>query len=516
MADPLSVLETEFCPPLEPALVYAIYHDFEGSEEQILKQAREVLEPIKANALAEQYLDFDASGSATLRHTTEYTLSDPGGASTESGITTISSGVSSSDGTPEHERANFFGEFEQFDTSTKEARLSETFPTLNISKISYTLKKCGNNFERATDELLNQVYFEGTTGDEQVATKSVDAFFDDDDMQVRRRKKKGKKARRGNQYLGPSADASPTASEATRSNKWETGLDAIGFISTRTNLSRTTVSSAYHQAGASVPATIQALLEANTKVHAEDNINTAPGLESALELVDEFQTITIYHAIALIRLTHPSTAAAHELAKALTRPSTPPTGGIQIVQHYAPIDLSEATTPLSPSSGSSRTTNQSTSSLGSARSAAFQSASSAWRKGRSDPLMRAAAGYYGQVGRDYDSAFKAARSADADSLVATQSTPTSLDLHGVSVKDATRITREKVTSWWHELGDTKYGRGERPGVGSGFRVITGKGSHSQGGRGKLGPAVGAMLVREGWKVEIGSGTLVVTGVTKRR
>jgi hypothetical protein len=32
----------------------------------------------------------------------------------------------------------------------------------------------------------------------------------------------------------------------------------------------------------------------------------------------------------------------------------------------------------------------------------------------------------------------------------------------------------------------------------------------------LGPAVGKMLIREGWKVEVGNGVLVVTGVARRK
>jgi len=84
----------------------------------------------------------------------------------------------------------------------------------------------------------------------------------------------------------------------------------------------------------------------------------------------------------------------------------------------------------------------------------------------------------------------------------------------VNVKEAVRISRERVTTWWHELGEGRIGG---RGIGSGYRIITGQGNHSDGGRAKLGPAVGKMLLREGWKVEVFSGILVVTGVaTKKR
>ena len=129
--------------------------------------------------------------------------------------------------------------------------------------------------------------------------------------------------------------------------------------------------------------------------------------------------------------------------------------------------------------------------------------------------MKAAAGYYSQLGRDYDAALKAASSAEADALVSSQSTPTQLDLHGVSVKDATRIARERVAAWWHGLGEGRIDLGGCGGVSEGYRIVTGLGRHSEHGIGKLGPAVAKMLVREGWKVEVGSGVLVVSGVAKR-
>lgn len=51
---------------------------------------------------------------------------------------------------------------------------------------------------------------------------------------------------------------------------------------------------------------------------------------------------------------------------------------------------------------------------------------------------------------------------------------------------------------------------------SGFRIITGVGRHSHDGTSRLGPAVGKMLAREGWRVEVGEGVLTVTGVVRRR
>lgn len=61
------------------------------------------------------------------------------------------------------------------------------------------------------------------------------------------------------------------------------------------------------------------------------------------------------------------------------------------------------------------------------------------------------------------------------------------------------------------------GGGGGSGVGGGglLKIVTGVGRHSQGGKARLGPAVGAMLLKEGWKVEFGEGFLVVLGKVRK-
>jgi hypothetical protein len=157
-------------------------------------------------------------------------------------------------------------------------------------------------------------------------------------------------------------------------------------------------------------------------------------------------------------------------------------------------------------------------SLARARSDAFQQASAAYRKGKSTPLMRQAAGYYAQEGRDYNANLKAMSQVEADSFVATQSGATYLDLHGVTVANATRIAKQRTQAWWDGLGESKISQwgNARGGVGEGYRIVTGLGRHSEGGRGKIGPAVLKTLMSDGWKVEVGTGELRVTGLSRRR
>lgn len=104
--------------------------------------------------------------------------------------------------------------------------------------------------------------------------------------------------------------------------------------------------------------------------------------------------------------------------------------------------------------------------------------------------------------------------AAADALAARQSSESGVDLHGLGVRDAVRIARERVQGWWERSGRGEW-VGTRKGGGGEFRVVTGVGRHSEGGRGRLGPAVGGMLVREGWKVEVGTGVLVVSGRARK-
>ena len=148
-----------------------------------------------------------------------------------------------------------------------------------------------------------------------------------------------------------------------------------------------------------------------------------------------------------------------------------------------------------------------------ARSNAFAQAQAAHRKSKSIPLMGGAASYYSSVARDAHAALRQHDSARANELVARQSRPGEVDLHGVSVSDATRIAKMEVEQWWEREG-REWSREGKVMVG-GLRIITGVGRHSDGGRGKLGPAVRAMLQRDDWKIEEGEGVFEVVGRVRR-
>ena len=130
--------------------------------------------------------------------------------------------------------------------------------------------------------------------------------------------------------------------------------------------------------------------------------------------------------------------------------------------------------------------------------------------------MGGAAAYYSQLGRDLSALSFGATADAADSLAARQSSATQLDLHGIDVLNGVRIAQERVESWWCSLGENRVnGRAGAEDRGAGFRIVVGAGSHSVGGKGKLGPAVSKMLKSEGWRIEPAGAVIVVKGKQRR-
>jgi hypothetical protein len=408
---------------------------------------------------------------------------------------------------------------DSLDDASKEAVLIETFPGIRPFDIKWTLNKCKGKASLAIDELLNQVFLEDSGHRHQ----GIEAFSESE-LPPRPRRGKGKKKRLATADDTSSSDSLAQVSGVIES-KWETAGRDVDFISSRTGMPPQQVNSIYHKNGASIPATISAIIDAHSSLQLDSEDATVD--VNAQELSLDFPTIPFPNILALTQITYPSTSAAHELAKALiARPHQARNGPpIQIEFRLPPPDLDSSAPKPKPKSHNAIYTNSippppsysaaTTATDGkdyiTLRNAAFTQAFSAYRRGKSDRLMSGAAAYYSSLGRSYDAAAKSASSAAADALVASQSSATMLDLHGTNVKDAVRIAREGVTAWWARI-DARGGVG---GTHGGYRIVTGKGTHSEGGKGKLGPAVGSMLIREGWKVEVGSGALVVTGVVGR-
>ncbi|KAF2837647.1 hypothetical protein M501DRAFT_986452 [Patellaria atrata CBS 101060] len=530
MDELIAKLEETYCPPLDRTLVRAIFSDFDHPMDPRVEVARTLLETLKFDAVFEQQTDFDASGSSGLPNRDRSNFDQFASQFEDTNSTNLSNSFWSV-GMGQHS-TSFSGlpsdstclnepldDVLQTQSGGTEASLCETFPGIKPSFVAFTLKKCNGNFHRAVDELLNHASFadEPMSGKEMVPTKGIDAFFEVNNItKVKKKRPKKSKAKQG-----PTGDDAHISSPEVPKSVWQTSTKDIAFLTSKTKLPRTLISSVYHHNGASMPKTISTIIERNIKDTDPFVLEDSVILQNAADLAKDFPSVDFPEILALIRLTHPSTASAHELAKILASPiHSKEKGGIEVIPRYAPIDLNP-TPPPTPSTqafaAQSYIGNSTT--LSTARAYAFSQAQASYRKANSSNHMGGAAAYYSQVARDFSSALSNATAADADALVATQSSATKLDLHGVTVKDALRITSEKVAAWWAGLGEKKVGRNGRErvvlGMEEGYRIVTGVGKHSEGGVAKVGPAVTKMLLNEGWKVEVGRGELVVIGISKK-
>ncbi|KAI9712842.1 MAG: hypothetical protein M1820_001464 [Bogoriella megaspora] len=534
-------LEQEYSPSLDPALIVAILSDFDLNNEDQVEQAKSTLEALKSSALAEEATGFDASGSSGgvipdgNNNLVENATSGQEGNQTFSDDTSISNGLASlsiSSGSKDTTESSIVPAsdvegIENLDLPTKEAMLLEMFPTVSLNDISFTMKKCNGNWNRAMEELMNRVWFNeaeslGEGAEYNIRAKGIDAFADNDFLGMRSRKgkqrKKFRKFEASIETLSP-----PSEAEGSRSprNIWQEARTDIDFISERVRVSRATVSSKYHENGATIAAAIAALLPADNVT--VENVPPVDAIinANATDLVKDFPNLSAEQSRGLIRLTSPSTAAAHELAKRLVRNTVMhAAGGLKVIPQYTRFAQETQSEPTPESTWEPGLLhNQATALAASAsiaRTNAFQNAQRAHRLGRSDPNMRAASSYYSMLGHDLSAQHSSYTAAAADALVASQSPRPNeeIDLHGVSVKDAVRIAEAGAMKWWDVLGEEKAVRG----VGKelvGLRLVTGIGRHSEGGKAKVGPAVGRALVKQGWKVEMGNGIITIKGRTRR-
>lgn len=554
-------LEKNYCPPLDPALFTAIVSDFDLTDHAQVQQLRETLDTLKLSAWEQEDLPFDPSGTSGLSVAvngvdalSEHSTSRNGTRETDitsltSELSCMSVGGDNNDNTiargsnlsKNQTQRSSIGYIIGADGSVslsgatledKVVYLSEMFPSVDLFTVRHTLKKCDQDIDRSMDVLLNLAFFdelqpEVDDGVKVSIPKGVDGFEEESNGAVgpkKRQKKKKAKGRNGKSREQLQSLSSPLDEPHSATNKWDVGKADVDFIYSRTSplLKREAVASAYHANGASLPATIRSLATANAPKE-EHKIGDDTVLASQVaELVHEFSSVPLITLAGLLKITRGSISAANELATAMVKsPSPAPLSEmIKITSPPIALDVDEETPRRSAAgSRSLRNYDLAQSTAGShflASAEAFSKATTAYRRGKSDRLMGGAAAYYSAVGRDHLEKAKREVSAAADALVDSQSTPTMLDLHGVSVQDAVRIANNKVAEWWDAQGDAKYIRGGNNPTRQGYRIVTGAGRHSRDGTSRLGPAVGKMLAREGWRFEVDEGVLTVVGVVRRR
>lgn len=532
--------QLRYCPPLDETTFLAILSDYDLSLWLEVENACKVLDMVAEGVAAEESTGFDPSGSSGAQvadeadavaqdhsegHSTLAWSSTTDDTSLSHGLSALDlegsdlrelGRQSSQDRAAGGEANSYDAQFKGMDHAAKEAVLVETFPGLKPFDIRWTLTKCKGDTEKAMEELLNQVYLEENVG----IRRGIEGFSESDIPTVKR-KGRNRKRRQESSAQSVISSASDTQVEAAGS-KWESARRDVETISNFTGMPTKQVSSLYHKHGTLVPPVLNAIIDAHQELGIDDN-DSSMHLE-ALELNQDYPAIPIMRLLAIVQLCTTAHSSPRELVRALTsRPSSSreqsTMSPIRLEFRLPPPDLSGPSESkpkpkshnavYSDGQSSQQTSNYAADGRDykTLRNEAFNQATAAYRKGKSDRLMGGAAAYYSSVGRDFDAKAKSAVSADADATASRQATASQLDLHGIGVADAVRIAREKVTAWWVGLGDRANGH-------VGYKIITGKGTHSEGGVARVGPAVSRMLIREGWRVEVGSGSMVVTGVVK--
>ncbi|KAL9104243.1 MAG: hypothetical protein Q9163_000791 [Psora crenata] len=521
--------QRDYCPPIDSSLFYAIVSDYDISNVVSLKKLQAVLEVLKESAALEETTQFDPSGSSGLRDSGESHSSPERAASWHGYVTSSPEQVEDSDvigisqaldvanlQSRELNSVDWDVNYERLSTEEKAHELIMMFPTAKEYDITYTLQKAGHSFNRALEELLNVAFLqqEGEQTGEKLFYKGAEGYSEPTV------KKKGQKRNPKKTQLQRRASSTPTPLVDRANNfsssrsRWDSAKEDVDFIATRTHIAPGTIRSLYHKNGASLPATIAAICAVNNANNPYlSNASLSTLGSQATDLAVEFPRLRWSQSSALVRLTYPSTASARELARALTS-SRDPSLEREILPKYLPPSFSPAETmPSSSTRATQSCTAYTSAALAETRSTAFSQASSAYRLSKSKPLMGGAAAYYSSVGRDASIAMHECEATEAAALVAGQSKAGEVDLHGVTVRYAVDIVREKVEEWWEREGREWAREGKVRD--DGLRVITGKGRHSEGRKGRLGPAVGAMLVKEGWKVKISPGVIDVMGRARR-
>lgn len=514
--------QLEYCPPLDSALLQAILLDFDLDDPAALVQARRTLDSLKATAADEDdgaIICSAPADSGLVSSTYEGIESETTSLSDAVSGLSVSVGDASGSDTPIEPH-----DLNTLDFPTKSLLLQELFPSVNNYTITHTLAKCNAEWQRALDELLNIAAFanENVSDNNKILNKGIDAFADTDPgKRGRRRKPKGQNARlRQSERRTQSVDFSVPQTQ----NIWRNAAQDIDFIAKHTDLSNALVRSAYYANDTSVPRTIYQLLDDFAQsTYKMSQINDS-SIAALPDFVQEFPSLPQQYLESLLRLTHPSTQSARELARAMSITSTPQASE-SILPQYAKVNLHDdevglATAPTTPNLAVGAVDYTTAINLSSSHRAAHQrlsaQAQAAYRRSKSQRLMGGAAAYYADRAREHTSLAVAQSSAAADALVRTQSSANELDLHGVTVNDAVRIARRETLAWWDSLGEAKFnGRTGAESRQSGFRIIVGVGRHSEGGVSKIGPAVFKMLANEGWKVEKGEGVVTVRGKPRK-
>jgi hypothetical protein len=376
---------------------------------------------------------------------------------------------------------------------------------------------------KAVDSLLNVEYLNRTTRkDEPKATSPISSDSDEENSiwsqkrpgGVPRPKVPGSQREPAFPALGSSmtvlSQPVGSRSQSPVRSRWEALDIQINFLSQSLSLPPAKVRSSFHSNGSSLSRTLRDLLKDIPPGRADEDV--VANLKASFKNVDieSLQKIIIGirhnldHAPELARiLEHDKIYNLDILGLSKSAPPIkPPT-----------LKFSNSTVPKVIDDGEGTLDDMTAlrTYYLEKRNEAFAAASHSYRQSKSDSKFSGVAAYYAEIGREYDAKFRNYSNLAANRLVASQSSGNSLDLHGVSTKDAVRLVEEGVTAWWARVQVIRE-RGLVKAVES-YVIIVGKGDRQKGGS-KLGPPVGGWLRRNGWGFQEAQGEFVVWGLRK--
>ncbi|KAI2735033.1 hypothetical protein DTO013E5_6603 [Penicillium roqueforti] len=537
-------LERTYCPPIDPALFVAIVSDFDLAIPTQVEQLRETLNLLNASAVEQADLPFDPTGTTNLRNSD--VSGSLGGESSDdapSDFTSWPSLESLDQDNGDSNSASCHAEklkgsklaytFLGMSTADKAQNLISMFPSITRLEAERILEDCHDNLSRSMDVLLNLAFIEETQiarevpqetpkeaaqGGQFSTPKSIDGFQANENQNGSKKSRKKKKQQQQRRI-----ELASQAMNNTSANKWEAGKKDIEFLSSRASaLQREKIASTYHENSMSLGATIRVLAQIHGPKDIQEIEDDPVLITQVGELSHKYPGINATTLTGLVRISSNQISAADELAEKLARRPdlTCISNIISFVSSPIALDEEENVAPAQQADSASDFMEfdeaaAAANSHFAARSVALAQASQAARRARSNPLYGGASAYYRDVGNEQRQLAMRHLATASDRLVARQSSQYDLDLHGVTVVNAVRIARERVQAWWDGLGDQKYVRGGGQSSHGGFNIVCGVGHHSLDRKSHIGPAVWNMLLKEGWRVELNRGSMLVTGVNRR-
>ncbi|GAA6064558.1 hypothetical protein JCM10212_006204 [Sporobolomyces blumeae] len=344
---------------------------------------------------------------------------------------------------------------------------------------------------------------------------------------------------------GEGASASALFSAPSTSNAWASATSHASYLSSLLHVPTTRISSLYYQNSASLPLTLAVLMKQLSAERPFDSLPFSSELKDQFRLVlprttsdDEIKVLLsatngdLSDAIDLKRfvadlenaqgkvlayneMVMPFDPAASVVAgdgagRHARNGSADSTGSFtQVLTHRgAPLGTPSSSAPPTNPAGRPYTAEECyamSSEYLEKRNNAFRTAARSFQRGGIGE--RGAAGYWAEVGRDFERERRKWDERGAKAVVSERRArhdPFTVDLHGLTLSHSLKIVEESVNAWW---ANARESASPHP-----LRIVTGIGRHSKNQTPVLLPAVTKHLDKHGWRWKWDDSPYVVGGL----